>query len=236
MDTAGFGDGALVRFADSIWTATTPVRFVGTWFPHVMMIVRLGSGELLIHSPCRPSDALMRDISALVEVAHVVAPNWFHDLYLDRYRALYPRATLWAPAFLQRRSSIVVRCLDDSTRPPWFDEMPHVALSGLLSFDECVFFHKATRTLIVADLLMNAAVSARTPLLTKLGYTVFGLNGEVKVFPILRWFGFSSRTSLRHAAERICSWNPDRLIVGHGIPTDVNVPAALRDASRWLRA
>jgi hypothetical protein len=27
--------------------------------------------------------------------------------------------------------------LDEAARPPWFAELPHIALSGLLTFDEC---------------------------------------------------------------------------------------------------
>jgi hypothetical protein len=179
---SGFGDGALVPFTDSIWTATTPIRFAGTWFPHVMAVVRLTSGDLLLHSPCRPMVDLIADIARVGRVAHVVAPNWFHDLYLAQYRELYPEATFWAPAFLQRqRKSVVDRVLDGAGRPPWFDEMPHVSLSGLLTFDECIFFHNASRTLIAADLLMNAAADEQSPAFTRLGYWFFGLNGNLKV-------------------------------------------------------
>jgi hypothetical protein len=234
---SGFGDGALVPFTDSIWTATTPIRFAGTWFPHVMAVVRLTSGDLLLHSPCRPMVDLIADIARVGRVAHVVAPNWFHDLYLAQYRELYPEATFWAPAFLQRqRKSVVDRVLDGAGRPPWFDEMPHVSLSGLLTFDECIFFHNASRTLIAADLLMNAAADEQSPAFTRLGYWFFGLNGNLKVFPILRWFGLTSRTSLRQAARYIFDWDPDRLIVGHGKPVKENVHGELRTAFRWLRS
>lgn len=229
------GNDRLEAFAEGIWTATTPIRFVMTWFPHVMTVVRLADGDLLLHSPCRPSNHLIRDIAGLGRVAHVVAPNWFHDLYLREYRDLYPKATFWAPAFLKREhGSLVDAVLDSAARPPWYAEMPHASLRGLLTFDECLFFHRATRTLIVADLLMNAAPTPSLPALTRLGYRFFGLDGSVKVFPILRWFGVRERGSVRTAALQIFQWNPERLIVAHGTPIDVGVADELRGAFRWL--
>jgi hypothetical protein len=231
----GFGDGRIVPFADSIWTAATPIRFAGTWFTHVMTVVRLDSGDLLLHSPCRMSHDLMYDISRTGRVAHVVAPNWFHDLYLGEYRSLFPDATFWAPALLLRqRRSIIDRVIDETVRPPWFGEMPHLTLQGLLTFDESIFFHVSTRTLIVADLLTNARAGQQTPAPTRMGYRFLGLNGDLKVFPILRRLGLANRASLRNAARQIYDWNPSRLIVAHGAPLTENVPALLQAAFRWL--
>ncbi len=234
---SGFGDGTLIRLTNSIWTATTPIRFAGTWFPHVMSVVRLGNDSVLLHSPCRPSSDLIHAIAQIGIVAHVVAPNWFHDLYLAHYRKLYPSATFWAPPLLKRqKASIIDHALDSAARPPWFDEMPHTALSGLLALDESIFFHRATRTLIVADFLMNASARADMPALTRLGYRFLRLDGSVRVFSVLRWFGLTSRSSLRRAAQDIFQWNPDRLIVGHGKPTDQNVQSQLEAALQWLIA
>jgi hypothetical protein len=97
----GFGDGRIVQFSESIWTATTPIRFAGIWYPHVMTVLRLDSGELLLHSPCAPSDELVSTIATMGTVGHIVAPNWFHDLFLKQYRYLYPNAVFWGPRFLK---------------------------------------------------------------------------------------------------------------------------------------
>lgn len=229
------GDGTLVPFADSLWTATTPIRFAMTWFPHVMTVVRLTDGGVLLHSPCQPSDGLRREIARIGRVSDVVAPNWFHDLYLRQYRDFYPDAAFWGPALLQRQQRSIINCaLDGTTRPSWYAELPYVSLSGLLSFDESVFFHETTRTLIVADLVMNASVGNDAPIVTRLGYRLFGLDGRLRVFPILRWFGVSSRVSLRAAAQQIIAWNPERLIVAHGRPLEEQVTVKLSAALRWL--
>lgn len=231
-----FGDGRLKPFVDSLWTATTAIRFVGTWFPHVMTVVRLRDRSVMLHSPCRPSAVLFDEIAQIGVVGHVVAPNWFHDLYLREYRAAYPRATFWAPRFLRRQhAGLIDEVLDGGTSAPWDTELPHVSLSGLLSFDEAIFLHVATRTLIAADFLINAAADEEMPAFTRLGYRLFGLDGRLKVFPLLRWFGVSSRPSMRRVAAQIIIWDPQHVIVGHGHPMAGGVSSELRTALSCLK-
>lgn len=223
-------------FGASVWTAATPIRFAGAWFSHVMTVVQLADRGLLLHSPCRPSPNLVDEIARLGSVTNVVAPNWFHDLYLDEYRTLYPGAVFWGPALLRRqRKSLVDRVLDGTDRPSWFAELPYVSVPGLLSFDECLFLHSPTRTLMVADLLTNASAGSGAPMLTKLGYRLLGLDGRLKVFPILRWCGAFNRTALQRAADQIFEWDPQRLIVGHGSFQAEAIGEQLRAAFRWLK-
>lgn len=231
-----FGDGKLHELTASVWTAATPIRFAGTWFPHVMTVVRLSNGELLLHSPCRPLTDTIDAVRRLGNVLHIVAPNWFHDLYLREYKLLFPDAIMWGPSFLQRQhKALIDRALDETTRPPWFEEMPYVTLSGLLTFDESLFYHESTQTLIVADFLMNGSMTGEIPAMTRLGYRFFGLDGTLKVFPILRWFGLTTRGSMRLVARQIIRWAPERLVVGHGTPIERDATRCLQGALAWLK-
>jgi len=222
-DQSEFGCWSLEPFAESVWTAATPIRFAGMWFPHVMTVVRCVDDQLVLHSPCHPSERLIREIAGIGQVGHVVAPNWFHDLYLTEYRGFYPRAAFWGPSHLRRHlgSKLAVEELNGPTRPPWFAEMPHFTLSGLLTFDESIFFHEPSRTLIVADLLMNLSARSTAPRFTRVAYRLSGVNDRLIMPPYLRWFGWLDprvTASLHTAAQQITNWNPDRLIVGHGTP------------------
>jgi len=188
-----------------------------------MTVIRCRDGRLILHSPCHPSAQLVEQIAAIGDVAHVIAPNWFHDLYLAEYRRLYRQATFWAPTVLQRQlgPTLIDQELTEQTRPPWFDEMPHITLSGLLTFDESIFFHVSSGTLIIADLLMNQSAGPHAPPFTKFMYWFGGVNDRLILPPYLRWFGWLSgrvTQSLSKAAQQIETWNPDRLIVGHGRP------------------
>ena len=58
---------------DRIWLRAYPVRLAGTRFEARMTVIRLASGELMLHSPCNITAVLAEDISTLGPVAHIVA-------------------------------------------------------------------------------------------------------------------------------------------------------------------
>jgi hypothetical protein len=99
--------------------------------------------------------------------------------------------------------------------------MPHTTLSGLLTFDESIFFHAPSGTLILADLLMNQSAGPTAPPYTRFMYWFGGVNDRLIKPPYVRWFGWLDGRvgqSVNKAARQIETWDPDRLIVGHGTP------------------
>lgn len=224
----------LTPLAENLWTASFPIRFAGAWFPHVMTLIRLPDRSLVLHSPCRISKDIIADIAEVGVVKHIVAPNWFHDLYLREYRAAYPQATFWGPQFLQRLKgrALIDRVLEGPT--PWQDVMEYYTVRGFLTFDESMFFHRETATLIVADLLMNIAVSHDLPFLTRLAFRLTGAHDRLCVFPLLR-FAVTDTRSLRKAAMQMIAWEPQNIIVAHGSPIrDVARPQLYAALSRLL--
>lgn len=232
MGPASYG-WPVTRLVDDIWTASVPIRFAGAWFPHVMTVIRLPDGSLVLHSPCRLSENLATEINALGPVKHIIAPNWFHDLYLAEYASFYSGADLWGPRFLQKLKGrgLVNRTFDDD--PPWADVMPHHNVLGLLAFDEALFFHRPSETLIAADLLMNLAVSDDVPVLTRVAFKVFGASDGLRVFPLLR-LAVTQYGSVRDAKRQIMNWKPKNVIAGHGFPVVKDATSRLTRAFDWL--
>lgn len=219
---------------DDVWTASVPIRFAGVWFPHVMTTIRLADESLVLHSPCRFSSNIAADIATLGVVQHIIAPNWFHDLYLREYHEAYPQATIWGPSFLQRLKgqSLIRGILDGPT--PWV-EFSQYFVKGLLTFDETLFYHRATKTLIVADLLMNVLVPRDAPIFTRLVFQLSRSQNRLCTSPYLR-LAITDRSALRQAAAQMRSWRPRNIIVGHGSPITVDASANLNDALDWLQA
>lgn len=219
----------LTPLVDTIWTASFPIRFAGAWFPHVMTLIRLPDGSVLLHSPCRLSNAMATDIASVGVVKHIVAPNWFHDLYLRDYRAAYPQATLWGPRFLQRLkgTNLIDGVLEDPL--PWSETLTHSTVRGLLTFDETMFFHKETATLIVADLLMNILIPDDAPFFTRAAFRLTGAQNRLCVFPLLR-LAVTDAGSLKRAAAQMLAWKPQNIIVAHGSPITNDAQSKLRSA------
>jgi hypothetical protein len=80
---------------DQIWLCEYPVRLAGTKFDARMTVVRLSSGELMLHSPCNITAAIAEEILALGPVGHIVAPGNFHHMYVAAAQAAFPEARTW---------------------------------------------------------------------------------------------------------------------------------------------
>ncbi len=85
---------------------------------------------------------------------------------------------------------------------------------GLPIFNEVIFLHRATRTLIVTDLVFNVyeADGVLAPVLMR-------LNGMWKRFGpsrALRVMMSRNRERAKEDLKRIQQWNYDRVIMAHG--------------------
>ena len=75
------GDSTLTPIvADRIWYTERAVWFSGVRLRARTTIIRLERGELLVHSPAPPTDALAQQLLALGPVRWLVVPNRFHHL------------------------------------------------------------------------------------------------------------------------------------------------------------
>src|SRR6188472_1857962 len=94
---------SLVPFADGVWLYAAPVSFIGLRLTSTMVVLRLGDGSLLIHSPVAFTPERRAAVEALGPVAHLYAPNLFHHLRLGEWAAAFPSARVHAPAGLAKK-------------------------------------------------------------------------------------------------------------------------------------
>lgn len=145
-------DGPLVDMAALGRSAPCPTR---------MTLLRLAAGDLWCHSPIAPDDSLFAAIDALGPVRHLVSPNKLHHSYVAAWKQRYPQATAWAsPGVRERaRSQHVAVAFDadlqDSPPAACAGEIDQLRFSGSRAMEEIVFFHRASATLILADLIEN---------------------------------------------------------------------------------
>ncbi len=124
-----------------------------------MTIVRLENSDLWCHSPIAPDEELLAQIDALGTVRHLVSPNMIHYAYIVDWKKLYPQATAWASpkvterAKAQRISVTFDKKLTDTASAEWVGQIEQLIFQGSRVMSEVVFFHRASRTLILADLI-----------------------------------------------------------------------------------
>ena len=232
-------------FASQVGIADGPFEHVALlgakmpWpFTTRMTIIQLASGELFLHSPIAFDAALARRLQSLGRVRHLISPNRGHYAHIGEWARAFPEAIAWASPGVRARARarrVDVQFQRDLTmRPPpdWRDEIDQTILPGA-ALDEVVFFHRQSKTLIVADTIMNFEPERlRQPY--RLIARLAGIcSPEGGISPDLRMAFWPKKRDVRGSYEQILSWQPQRIILSHGRCFDANGGMAVRRAFRW---
>jgi len=225
----------LIPLAENLWVVERPQTFYGLSVGTRMTVVRLSGERLLLHSAVELDAALRTELDAIGRVCFAVAPNRVHHLYAGAVAQLYPEARLWvAPGLERKRPDLAfVAVLGDEAPEEWRGEVDQVFFRGRPYENEVVFFHRASRTLLLCDLAFNFGPRAAAPtrLLMKL-IRSYGHFGPSKLDPLL----IRDRRAARASLERILAWDFDRVVVAHGDVLESGGHDALRRGYSWLLA
>ena len=206
-------------------------------FPTRMTVLRLGR-NLFLHSPTRLTAGLRAEIAALGEPRWIVGPNRLHYWWLPDWHAAWPEADVFvAPRTAEQardRIDFPVRVIDGADRLPWDDGIATLPIGGRY-LTEIAFFHRASRSLLLADLIENFELSRiASPLqrgLARLG-GVAAPHGQMPRDLRLTFLGH--RRALQAAVRTLLEWRPERVIFAHGRWFECDGTARLRHAFRWL--
>lgn len=222
----------LTRIDENLWISSIPHQFVGLHIGTRMTVLRLASGEVLLHSPIALSQQLRRAIDAIGPVKQIICPNLFHHRYAGEAVRAYPAALLIGPLSLQkkRRDLTFGAVLSDTPRPDWNGELLPITIQGSL-LHETVLYHLPSRTLITSDLVENFHDNAHA--FTRWYLKAGGILGKVGWHPLLRLV-YVNRRKARASLEKILALPFDRVIVAHGDIITENAKEALRQGMRWL--
>jgi len=208
--------GAMFRsLGASIWDHQIPIRFGGIPLWHRMTVIRLTNGGLVVHSPPRLNPVSRREFQELGPIVAIVAPSWWHDLYLQQHLNAYPEVRLYgAPTLVKcNRSLPFAEVLCDTAPLLWKGEIDQLHVQGIgLFLDEIVFYHRRSRSLIVADLLFN--LSEKDAWITRaMGSLVIGPFPGCRFARLYRP-AVTDRRRMRTSLERILDWDFDQIIIG----------------------
>lgn len=218
---------------DGLWIADQSLRVAGVDLGARMTVVRLADGSLVLHSPIRPTKDLIDEVGALGRVAAIVAPNRFHHMFAAPWQEAFPGTPLFvAPGLETKRADLAIKgVLSDTPEPTWQGSLEQAVLHGIPLTNEVVFFHRASRTLIVTDLAFH--IGPDHPALTRLLFRLSGAYGRLAP-TFLERFLVRDRASFRAVIERILEWPFERVIVAHGTVLDSGGRRALGQGYAWL--
>ena len=235
----------LKLMAENIWIVDGPaieMSFGLTKVPFStrMTVVKLANGKLWCHSPIQPNQALLDSLDQLGEVTFLIGPNKLHYAYLQAWKDLYPSAQVWlAPGIDQRARAQKIPLpqgqeLTDQAPPTWSAELDQDLFKGSRFMQEAVFFHKASKTLILTDMIENIEthqMKTHQRLLFKLGDNAYP-NGKTPRDLRLTFVG--KKTAARTSFETLKNWEPEKIILAHGQCFLENGQEELDRAFKWV--
>ena len=198
-----------------------------------MTVVRLANGDLFLHSPVAFDEGLAAELQALGTVRHLVSPNQFHYAHIGEWQKAFPETIAWASTGARQRARarhVDVHFTQDlASAPPedWSREIDQALVPGGI-FKEFVFFHRNSGTLILTDTIMNFELDK----LAQPWRTFTKLSGmhapRGEIFFGMRIPLWLQRTKTKEVIRKICSWQPQRIVLSHGRCFDGNADEVIR--------
>jgi hypothetical protein len=195
-----------------------------------MTVIRLGDGQLILHSPGPITSRLREELDSLGRVGFIVVPE-AHGRFAGQAAQSFPSARLLAaPEAPWRRGSIPFHAsLADQPPAEWAGRVESHRVLGF-RLHEVVLLHRPSRTLVITDLCFNIHGSQ-----SRFARLFFRANGMWQRFGpsrLIRLLAVSDRAALRRSLEHVLEWDFERIVPGHGDVIEHGGREALRGA--WL--
>ena len=217
------GGTGLRELDAGLWIAEAPLRSWRGDIGRRMSVVGLAGGGVWVHSPVPLTGSMKSALDGLGGVRYVVAPSRFHGhLFMEQYQAAYPQALLAGPPGLarKRRDLRFAVELGDEPDDAWRDDLDQALIWGH-PWNETVFLHRRSRTLIVGDCMFTLGPQSSRGLWLWTGALRSSQHpsrpDQLVARQLIPWrLTGRDRAAMRRSIESVLSWDFDRVVVGHG--------------------
>ncbi|MEM6280294.1 MAG: hypothetical protein AAF733_12505 [Verrucomicrobiota bacterium] len=208
-----------------------PLSLFGMKVGRQVTLFRLSSGKLVIHSTAPFPEA---DVNAIREFGE---PTWlldatnFHDTLTRPGVAAFPDLPYLVPDRFPLSGKVKSQPLED-VPAEWEGELDVIKIDGMPSINEHVFFHRKSKTLVVADLLFNLpdSVGAFTLGFLRLISGIKQHPGNSRMFRL----AIQDRDAFESSLQKLLALDFAQIIVAHGEPIAVDAKSTLARVFREL--
>jgi len=206
----------LVEIDRDVFLHESMIRFYRVRLQTRMTVLRLSGARLLLYSPTPLDAALAAALDGLGRVAFVVSPNKIHNQTLAAYAAAYPDARRVAPPGLaeRRRGLRFDAVIGDEPLADWRGEVDHALTRGNVFFSELLLLHRASKSLLVGDLVENLEERSASAMALRLA-ALFGVPRRPVASPEHRFYTLDAEAAAASLA-RARAWDFERILLCHG--------------------
>lgn len=218
-----------VQLADDVALLQFPWRAFGIDFQRNVTLLRLRDGRLIIHSTAPFESEDVSAIGRFGEPAWLVEATLLHDTFAKVGHAAFPELPYYAPADFGQASGVATESLI-SPPPDWTGEIEVLEIAGLRRPNEHAFFHRASRILVLADLLFHFPSDT----------TGWGRFFMQRIMRLPRLLGMSvlfrlmirDQEAFARSMRQMLEWDFERIVVAHAEPVEKDAKIILIEACR----
>ncbi len=186
-------------------------------------------------SPVALTRELEKEVESIGPVRYIVSPNKIHHLFLHEWTDRWPEARLYAPPGLARKRPDLrfYAQLEDEPSLSWAPDFDQAVFRGSIAMEEVAFFHRASRTAIIGDLIQRhsaSKISGWKGMVMQLD----GLVGEDGSTPREWRASFLRRAPARAARKKVLGWNANQLLIAHGDCVHEGAARVIAAALSWI--
>eukprot|EP00536_Pseudo-nitzschia_multiseries_P002872 jgi/Psemu1/184520/e_gw1.40.74.1 len=165
---------ALTPVADGVYTGDRPFYWNKIDVGGRMCVIQLNGGDLWVHSPVNLDSETKEALKKLGTVKYIVSPNYEHLKYAKQWSKEYPDAFMWGCPGLSDRlpdiewegeipyglmrpsgSKKLENCWDFDVIVPLHLDMEINPFTGKPFFNEVIFYHEPSKSLLTTDVYWN---------------------------------------------------------------------------------
>ena len=209
------------KISTRMWVHDASMPMLGARIPIRMSIVKLADDGLWLGNPTPYNQQIHNRIASMGDVRFIVACSNGHHLFLEDWQRAFPRAGVFVASGIPRKrpglgDHTLLRDLEEA---PWGQDLDTIPMDGAPLFDEHMFYHAKSETLLVTDFFQNHTGSAQTGwgwVVSKLLFEPMGFKGKCLAPPLKTRFGAKDRKALRASLDRIWALDIERVVPAHG--------------------
>jgi hypothetical protein len=186
-----------------------------------MTVIRLSNDDLFLHSPIKFDVDLARELQRMGAIRHLVSPNQFHYAHIGEWSKAFPNAITWASPRVRQRARarrvdiVFARDLDLNPPEEWRRDIDQTQFPGGY-FKEYIFFHKASKTLVLTDTIINIELD-KMPEPWRTATRLSGMyHPRGQIFFGMRLPLLLQQRQAKAAFAQIHAWQPERILLSHG--------------------
>ena len=219
--------------AEGVWALSYEFSNKGLRISTRMTVIRLADGSLLAHSAVPLTVAQKQELDALGPLRHIVAPSAMHHMFVPALAKLYPEAQLYGTKGVRHKHPELpeMQPIPADESAPWAGQLQCLPVAGIPLLDETLWFHPASGSLIVTDVLQCWQGPLSLPVRMYLGLT--GGHERLTVPRTVRML-VKDKAAIRACARQVCALPVQHVILLHNSVISDKPVQCLREAlSIW---